>query len=48
MTGHLLRHFQPPSVFQVIGNAGGPEAMAADFRLNACLSAAATDHLMDI
>jgi hypothetical protein len=38
VAGHPLGFFQRPAVAQVIGNAGRPEAVAADGRVDARLS----------
>ena len=48
VVGHLLGDFQLAAVAQVFGDAGGPEAVATDFRLDAGVAGAAADHPIHI
>lgn len=48
MVGHLLGHLQFAAVFQVFGNAGGSEAVAADLRENLCQACTTANHAIHI
>ena len=48
VVGHLLRHFEFAPVPQILRDAGGAEAVAAYFRLDARVEGAAADHAVHV
>ena len=48
VSGHALRYVELAAVYEVIGDAGGTEGVAADCRFEVGVSRAAADYLPDI